>query len=1069
MGKCPMRSVLSMPMLKLASMFCVLILLMTMCHVAAGAVAESDDVLRPMNEPTGMPLKQLTISNNEAVLPSAASNLTSIHVAWADVSDEGMELRWKRSDDGGMTFTADRPISPRFESIENVQMACSDDNGLVAVVFSARSAADDDPAIYIIASANGGGDWTQACLVAPGCQATVSLFNGSAYLGVFSSTEGMSAFSIIQLNLEETSLTASRTLMSMQAPESKVRILCTPDGIDISMVLGPDLCHIIYGRVGYDSTLIVRPTVVWTVSGVVSDVELGTNNGSPSMLIGVNDETYFSLMHGDMVGDPTAWRFPELLRNEGSIGDISWAIGPEKGIVAWEEGKENGPFIMASALADGLLDDPRVISGHERGASHPSLIQNDMGVVSCIFASPHESRSEAYLAKDLEFIMPDLIRLIDWMDERDPTVFHGGVESRSRTVERLVGIADSFYEKNVPEAHGQIADLQNELEGIGTDGLTLNILHTEAFAVEAKLDANLDQLLTEGTPSLDGYMPMAMQQSTVLENPLFSDIKAVVNPSSRAAIISWRTAVDSPTDNYVYYGPSSPRDRVTVEGPNSTFHAVTLTGLSRDRNYLYYVMSGSIQSQLYSFSTGVRIEGTSTTPEFNTATVSWTTNSNCVCVIEYGTTISYGSSAVVTSSEDGTSHTSTLDQLSEGTTYYYRIRAEFYQSSSFSHVQTGSFTTYSLSIDQVEVDVGLTTADINWSTGPGSTCTFEYGASPSLGISVTVSSSADLSAHSVSLTQLTEGATYFFRIGAYLVEIPSRLAEHKSTFQTLAVVITNATASSPETAQAAGTIEFVWDTNVASTGQVQYGISPGALTGVANDSLGTHHQIKLEGLQPGVVYYYRMTSSVPGDAAKYAVHEGSVTVNIIHGLVARAGFQDYFNGVKTTVTISWFADVRMDTRYLYFGDGVTSEQVRIKYDGPGYVSERVDRWRGADLLVNTEYTYRLHYSSYSGVVFDSPAYSVTTNVTLLNFEVKPSSSEATLSWVSDRDCIAYLDYGLTTAYGQTGAMSKVLGGGPGMPQAYDLAQFTAHLTDLEFDTVYYYRVWAEHYSCLSST
>ena len=183
------------------------------------------------------------------------------------------------------------------------------------------------------------------------------------------------------------------------------------------------------------------------------------------------------------------------------------------------------------------------------------------------------------------------------------------VESRSRTVERLVGIADSFYEKNVPEAHGQIADLQNELEGIGTDGLTLNILHTEAFAVEAKLDANLDQLLTEGTPSLDGYMPMAMQQSTVLENPLFSDIKAVVNPSSRAAIISWRTAVDSPTDNYVYYGPSSPRDRVTVEGPNSTFHAVTLTGLSRIGTI--FTMSCLALSSLIIFVLdGRKIEGT---------------------------------------------------------------------------------------------------------------------------------------------------------------------------------------------------------------------------------------------------------------------------------------------------------------------------------------------------------------------------------------------------------------------------------------------------------------------------
>ena len=241
-------------------------------------------------------------------------------------------------------------------------------------------------------------------------------------------------------------------------------------------------------------------------------------------------------------------------------------------------------------------------------------------------------------------------------------------------------------------------------------------------------------------------------------------------------------------------------------------------------------------------------------------------------------------------------------------------------------------------VDRVEVDV-RTTADINWSTDPARHAPSNT-AHRHRSISVTVSSSADLSA-SVSGPG-SPSATYFFRIGAYLVEIPSRLAEHKSTFQTLAVVITNATASSPETAQAAGTIEFVWDTNVASTGQVQYGISPGALTGVANDSLGTHHQIKLEGLQPGVVYYYRMTSSVPGDAAKYAVHEGSVTVNIIHGLVARAGFQDYFNGVKTTVTISWFADVRMDTRYLYFGDGV-QRTGRIKYDGPGYVSERVDR------------------------------------------------------------------------------------------------------------------------------
>ncbi len=1060
MGKCPMRSVLSMPMLKLASVFCVLILLMTTLQVATGAVAD-DAVEGPAYDMDTMwvPLKQLTISNDEAVLPSAASTLSSIHVTWADVSDEGMELRWKRSDDSGRIFTADRPISPRFALIENIQIVCSDDDGIVAVVFSARSTADGDAAIHIVASADGGANWTQAHSVAPGRQAAVSLFNGSIYLGVFSSTGGMSVFSIIQLDVDGTSLTASGTLLSMQAPESMVKMLSGPGGIDFSLALGPGPRHIIYGRVGYDSTLTVQPTAVWTVSGVISDMELGTINGCLSMMIGANDGTSFSLMHGDMVGDPTAWRFYELLRSEGSIGDLSWSVSPDEDVIAWEESKDGSPSIAVSTMSNGLLGDPRVISGPGTAASHPSLVRNDVDVISCIFASSDWSKSEAYLARDLEFVTPDIVRLIDWMDQRDPAVFHGGERSRSSAVERLVGIADSFYAKNVPEAHRQIADLQNELDGAGTDDLTFNILYPEAFNVEAKLDANLGHLLIDGVPSLDGYVPMAMQQSAALENPLFANIKAITNPSSRTVTISWHTTADSPTGNYVYYG--KPTERVAVGGPNSTFHSVTLAGLPRDRGFYYYVMSGSSRSQTYSFLMNVRIESTSTMPEFNTSTVSWTTNSNCVCTIEYGNTTSYGSSAMVTSSEDGTSHDSVLECLSEGTTYYYRIRAEFYQSSSFYHVQTGSFITYSLSIRDVEVDVGLTAANISWSTGLGSTCTLDYGTSPSLGMSATVSSTVDMLTHSVSLTQLTEDATYFFRIGADRTALPSRHIEHSSTFWTLAIVITNATASSPETAKVAGTIEFEWDTNRASTGQVQYGTSPGALTGVANGSLATHHHVRLEGLQPGIVYYYRMVSSIPADVTKNAVHEGSIMVNIIHGLVARTGFSDGRNGIETTVTISWFTAVDVRDSFVYFGDGVTSEQIWA-YGHSGYMSAEIDGWNGNSLPADIDYVYWLYHRTYAGVVFNSPAYSVVTNVTLFNLEANPSSNEAILSLASGRDCTVYIDYGLTTAYGRTGVVSSVPGGVPGMPSAYDLAQFTTHLSGLDFDTLYYYRVWVEH-------
>ncbi len=159
--------------------------------------------------------------------------------------------------------------------------------------------------------------------------------------------------------------------------------------------------------------------------------------------------------------------------------------------------------------------------------------------------------------------------------------------------------------------------------------------------------------------------------------PIISNI-AVRDLTAASATISWIT--NQPADSLVEYGETSSYGRSASGFALTTSHEIVLAPLNPGTVYHYRVTSRNIygvaassQDQIFSTASAPpvisNISVTGITA--SSATVSWTTDQAADSRVDYGTTISYGSStsdpALVTS------HQITLGNLTPGTPYHYRV------------------------------------------------------------------------------------------------------------------------------------------------------------------------------------------------------------------------------------------------------------------------------------------------------------------------------------------------------------------------------------------------------------
>ncbi|MBI2669678.1 MAG: fibronectin type III domain-containing protein [Candidatus Yanofskybacteria bacterium] len=295
------------------------------------------------------------------------------------------------------------------------------------------------------------------------------------------------------------------------------------------------------------------------------------------------------------------------------------------------------------------------------------------------------------------------------------------------------------------------------------------------------------------------------------------------------------------------------------------------------------------------------------------ATVTWTTNEASDTQVEYGTTTSYGSSTTLNTSLV-TSHLQLLSGLSAGTLYHYRVKSK---DAAGNLAVSGDLTFTTLSPPDITAPVisNIQTSNItanavtiNWTTNEVSDTQVEYGLTTAYG-SQTVLNTTMLTAHSVSLTSLSAGTTYNFRVKSRDAAGNSASGSNQS-FTTSSVVlpadIVPPVVSGIQIIPSPYDLTISWNTNEPAISKVNYGTS--SAYGSASQlsaTLSNTHQVVLAGLLRKTSYNIQIVST---DAAGNTV----MSLNQVSATLARLAKPPKIANLVASngsVILSWGAPV----------------------------------------------------------------------------------------------------------------------------------------------------------------
>ena len=166
-------------------------------------------------------------------------------------------------------------------------------------------------------------------------------------------------------------------------------------------------------------------------------------------------------------------------------------------------------------------------------------------------------------------------------------------------------------------------------------------------------------------------------------------------------------------------------------------------------------------------------------------------------------------------------------------------------------------------ITAVMATPGSTTETITWTTDKLSSSRVDYGTSPSA-LTLTSQNDALVTSHSVSLSGLALGITYYFRVTSVDASGTSAtspsISGSPASFTTIDLTPPSITALNAIPG-GSGMTTITWTTNKPTNSRLDFGLSSGALNQNQSDStLVTTHGIGLTGLITGTTYYYRATS-----------------------------------------------------------------------------------------------------------------------------------------------------------------------------------------------------------------
>jgi phosphodiesterase/alkaline phosphatase D-like protein len=373
----------------------------------------------------------------------------------------------------------------------------------------------------------------------------------------------------------------------------------------------------------------------------------------------------------------------------------------------------------------------------------------------------------------------------------------------------------------------------------------------------------------------------------------------VTGVTTKYATINWVTSRVS--DSKIAYGvePGIYFENEPSNSDQKTSHSIKLVNLSPNTRY-YYVTKWTDEDG----NTGQSPEGTFLTEpaptitdpkivSFNlsTATVKFTSKGASKVRIYYGESASFGFVEEVPTVTEESTYTVILDNLKDGTKYFYKINT-FDADNAEYEGNSLTFTTLPRpKISNVRVQQVLGTAQptalITWETNTETNSIVTYtirGGSSRDEVNV-----AFTKTHRIIVRSLTPDTDYNFvargrdRNGNEASSTPQLIT---TATDTRAPAVSNLQIESTDIPSSAGGTEgstsqliITWDTDEASTSQVEYdaGTGPSYSQRIQEDKTMTfNHSVVISGLKPSSVYHLRVISS--DKAGNKGVSADTVTI-----------------------------------------------------------------------------------------------------------------------------------------------------------------------------------------------
>jgi hypothetical protein len=417
--------------------------------------------------------------------------------------------------------------------------------------------------------------------------------------------------------------------------------------------------------------------------------------------------------------------------------------------------------------------------------------------------------------------------------------------------------------------------------------------------------------------------------------------------------------------------------------------------------------------------------------------------------VNYGTTAAYGSQSSLNSSL-GLYHVVPLTGLNPGTTYNYSAVST--NASGVTSISANvSFTTTgtpSLAISAVAVaGITSTSATITWITGSPSTSQVNFGTTPAYGAQSSLNSSL-LTSHSVTLTGLTPGTTYNYAVssatpaGSSAVSTNFVFSTSSSAGSTVPVIsavsVTGVTSNSAT---------VTWTTSQPSTTQVNYGPTvPYASQTPLASALVTSHTVTLTGLIAGTTYNYAVISTNGAGIAFSSANPSFTTASALPPSISSVTVTGI---TATSAVITWVTDQNSSTRVAYGTTAAYGSQSALDSTMVTVHSAAL-----TGLTPGTSYNFAALSVNGSGgsassanltFITTAPATGASPAISNVAFW-GVTGSGVTTSWSTDKLSDTAVEYGVTTALGQTSVVQSALTSSHGVT-----------LSGLSGNTTYFFR------------